>query len=123
MKKQSKRNIEVNGSGNGRARSREGWGRTVGAFALGAAAGSAVALLTAPASGKVTRKRIGRQMRILGNATERQLKQAKKLLSRQAVQLRGAAVEKIGHTREWLQERIAANGNNVKHLRKAAAHS
>ncbi len=101
---------------------RREWVKTAGVFALGAAAGSAVALLTAPASGKVTRKRIGIKIRSLKNATGRQLKQAKKLLSRKADDLRGAAAEKFGHTREWLSERIATNGNG-KHARRVAAHS
>ncbi len=102
--------------------SRKQIARAVGAFALGAAAGSAVALLTAPASGKVTRRRIGMKFKAIKNATGKQLKQAKKILSQRAEDLREAAAVKIGQSKEWLAERMASNGNG-RHVRKLAAHS
>jgi gas vesicle protein len=110
------------GSNGHRGGSRKQLAKTLGVFALGAAAGSAVALLTAPASGKVTRKRIGMKFRSVKNAAGKQIKGAKKLLSQKALVLRREAAEKIGKSREWLVDRMATNGNG-KHARKLAAHS
>ncbi len=93
-----------------------GWrkaGLTAGGFALGAAVGSTLALLYAPTSGQVTRKRIGLKFRSWERATARQLQQTKKLLAKKAWHLREAASEKFGNTREWLVERMTSN--NGKH--------
>ena len=49
-------------------------GQNLGLFTLGATAGSILALLCAPASGRVTRKRIGMKFRSLERPTGRQLK-------------------------------------------------
>ena len=89
-----------------------GFGQTVGAFALGATAGSIIALLYAPASGRATRKRIGLKFRTLERSTGRQLLKAKKLLAKKAENLREAASEKLGNTREWLVERVGGNGKH-----------
>ncbi len=89
-------------------------GKMAGAFALGATAGSAAALLLAPASGRTTRKRIVSKFRSVGRSAARQLQQSKKLLAKKADFLKEAAVERIGGTREWLLERMP-NGNGKHH--------
>ena len=72
-------------------------GRTLGTFALGAAAGSIVALLYAPASGTVTRKR---------------LKMKFKAVQKSALVLKDAAAQRLGSARAWVTERLThANGN------------
>ena len=96
------------------------WGPAVGSFAAGAAAGSVLALLYAPASGKVTRKRIGMKFRSVGQSTNRQIKLAKKVLLKKAEGLRDAAGKKLGSTRDWLVERVS-NGNGKK-LRRRLLH-
>ena len=85
-------------------------GLTVGVFALGATAGSLLALLFAPASGRATRRRLGNQFR-----------QAKRLLAKKAGYLKEAATEKIGETREWLVDRVM-NGNGKHPVRHRIAH-
>ena len=85
-------------------------GHVAGAFALGATAGSAAALLLAPASGKITRKRIASKFRTMGRSANRGILQGKKMLAKKAVLLKDSAVERLGETREWLMERIP-NGN------------
>lgn len=86
----------------GQTRERSGLGRTVGVFALGATAGSVLALLFAPASGKETRKRI--QLRI------RELQQATSTLQR-------AATKKIKTARTWVMDHMP-NG----HVRRPTRH-
>ncbi len=101
-----------------------GWQRTLGAFAVGATAGSAIALLFAPASGRVTRKKIAWQFRSWGRSTTRQIQQTKKLLTRKAAGLKEAAVEKLGEGREWLMERVSNSSNGRHHpvSRRMAHH-
>lgn len=99
-----------------RMKGNRGWGRVglaTGTFAIGAAAGSVLALLFAPASGRAIRKRIGHQF-----------KQTQKLLAKKTGVLREAALDKLGETREWLQERVLAhsNGNGKRSLRRRALH-
>ena len=86
-----------------------GWRQAAGAFALGATAGSAAALLFAPASGRATRKRLVSK-----------LQQGQKLLAKKAGYLKDAAVERIGDTREWLVEHVP-NGRHPAH--RATRHS
>lgn len=95
--------------------------KTAGAFALGAAAGSIIALLYAPASGAVTRRRIGMKMRSLKTVAARKVVLARKTLAKKAGVLREAAAERLGHTREWLVDRVTASGNG-KHPAHRAAH-
>jgi len=78
------------------------FGRTVGVFALGAAAGSILALLYAPASGKETRKQIKMRMRAL---------------KQQTVQLRNEATERINGARQWVVEHLP-NGHAKRPLRR-----
>ena len=90
------------------------WGPTAGAFALGAAAGSAAALLFAPASGSVTRRRISQKFRAIERDTARQIQRAKRALVKRAGLLKQNAAEKLEDTREWLAERVASrNGKNA----------
>lgn len=96
-------------------------GRTAGAFALGAAAGSILALLYAPASGRATRRRIGLKVRTLKASTVRQVKQAKKLLIKKAGSLRDVAAEKLSSTRKWIAQNVP-NGNG-KHSRRVLTHA
>ncbi len=97
------------------------WGQAAGVFALGATAGSAAALLLAPASGRISRKKLASKFRSMGRTAARGLQQSKKLLTKKAGVLKEAAVERIGDTREWLMERIP-NGNGRHHTtpRRAA---
>lgn len=74
-----------------------GFGQTVGAFTLGATAGSLLALLMAPASGDATRKRIGRQFKSWQRSTVRELRQTGKNVTRRAGQWRVAAVRALHH--------------------------
>ncbi len=96
-------------------------GRNAGWVALGAAAGSAAALLCAPASGKATRKRIASEFRAMRRSTARQLNQTKRMLVKKARTLRGSASEKLEDTRDWLLERVAAgNGKHHPAARRSA---
>ena len=100
---------------------RYGRGLTIGAFALGATAGSVLALLFAPASGTVTRRRIGMKIRTYQRATSRQLVLAKKQLARQTEQMREAAAERLGQTRDWIVEHVVPkNGKHPAPHRVAA---
>ena len=95
-----------------------GWkklGQTAGTFALGATAGSLLALLYAPTSGRMVRRRIVMKLRSLQNSTLRQIKQTQRLLVKKAGTLRQVAFKKIGHTRDWFVEKTA-NGNGRKAL-------
>ena len=94
------------------------FGKLFGLFALGAAAGSLCGLLLAPASGRVTRKRIAMKFKSLEQEGSRQIKQAKKLLAKKAEDLRDAASEKLSQTKEWLVERVVSgNGKHPSHRR------
>lgn len=99
------------------------WQKTAGAFALGAAAGSAAALLLAPTSGRATRKKLVSKFRSMGRSANRQIQQSKKLLAKKAERWKDAAVERIGDTREWIMERVPSNGSGRHHpLPRRAAH-
>ena len=94
-------------------------GPTAGAFALGAAAGSAAALLLAPASGRTTRKNLASKFRSMGRSATRQLNHSKKLLAKKAVLLKDATAERLGDTREWIMERMP-NGKHHAMPRRTA---
>ena len=100
---------------------RGGFGRTVGALALGATAGSLLAFLYAPVSGPVIRRRIRRQVRVFQNTAARQLQRTRVQLIKQARQLRTAAAERVGETREWMLERLPV-GNGRHPVNHRAAH-
>lgn len=98
-------------------------GRSAGFFALGAAAGSAIALLFAPTSGRVLRKKLAGRARNLGRSTNRQIQQAKRMLLKRAGSLQRTAADKLEDTREWIVERMAPNGNGKRHgLPRRTAH-
>ena len=74
-------------------RQRKGTFRTVVAFALGATAGSLIALLYAPASGKVTRRRLAMKARSIQRTAIRRLGQTQRVLATKAEHVREAATE------------------------------
>ena len=100
---------------------RRGGLRTFLAFAFGATVGSLVALLYAPASGQITRRRIALKVRNLQRAAARRLGRTQRALATRALQVREAATE-------WISERFPhRNGNGrqvIRHrrVRHAAAH-
>jgi gas vesicle protein len=96
------------------------WGQAAGVFALGATAGSAAALLLAPASGRTSRKKLALKFRSMGRTAARGLQQSKKLLAKKAEGWKDATVERLGDTREWLMERIPS-GNSRHHPRPRRA--
>ena len=100
-----------------------GWVRDLGLFAVGATAGSVAALFYAPASGRVIRKRIALKFRSLERSTARGLNRTRKVLLRKVGDLREAAEEKLGHTREWLREHAVTNGRRPLHERRLAHHA
>ena len=72
--------------------------KTVGLFTLGAAIGSMAALLCAPASGRVTRRRINLRLRTLKRETTRQIGQS------------------IKQAQTWVLQRVSnGNGRRVHH--------
>ena len=78
-----------------------GIGRIVGSFALGAAAGSLLGILFAPASGQATRKRLR------AKAQEWQ---------RSVAQLRQEATKKLSSAREWMLHRVSHQSSNGRRL-------
>lgn len=105
-----------------KATRRRGMARNMGAFALGATAGSALALLFAPASGQVTRRRIAQRVRTLERSAARQLRQTGRVLAHKADDLREAAAGKLGETRQWLVRQVAhSNGNGHRRLARHRA--
>ena len=85
-------------------------GQTAGVFALGAAIGSGLSLLFAPAAGPVTRRKLGKEFQ-----------QARKVLTKKVDLLREAAVDKLGDTRQWLVKQIST-GNGRRPARQRVAH-
>ena len=88
------------------------------AFAVGATVGSVAALLYAPASGQVTRKRLAMKARTLQRAALRRLGQTQRELATRAERVREAATE-------WITEHVPhGNGRHpIRHrmIRHAAA--
>ncbi|GEM_PF-1064448 len=97
-----------------------GVGRTIGVFALGAATGGIVALLFAPASGRVTRRRIALKVRAMRRQTIQQLGRTKKLLARKAEDLRETTTEKLHDARAWVAHRLV-DGNGRHEVRHRSA--
>lgn len=93
--------------------------RTAVAFTLGATAGSLIALLCAPASGQVTRRRLLMKARSLRRSAARRLGQTRRALATQAEQVREAATE-------WISAHVPhGNGRQTvrrREVRHAAAH-
>lgn len=103
----------------------------VKAFAFGATAAAAIALLTAPASGKITRKRIGSKLRKVGRAMGRNVvkaeKQAERKLSklqretRRNVRKTGKVASKqVVQARKWVTEHMPMNGHAANGKAKTA---
>lgn len=90
--------------------------RTIGVFSLGAATGSVVALLFAPAAGKVTRKRIALKIKAARKTTVRRIGQASRVLARKAARLRVAATERIQNARQWVGHTMNGNGNGKRRI-------
>ena len=99
-------------------RRRGGAFRTAGVFALGAALGSIIALLYAPASGEVTRKRLAMKARTMRKAVVRRLGQTGRALTTRATVVRDAAGE-------WLAEHMGQrNGHrNGRAVRRQIRHA
>ena len=97
-------------------RQRGGGVRTFLAFALGATVGSIVALLYAPASGQVTRRRLAMKARTLQRAALRRLGETQRALATKAESVREAAAE-------WIGDHVPhGNGRHVRRpIRHAAA--
>ena len=90
-------------------RRRGGTFRTVAAFALGATAGSLIALLYAPASGKVTRRRLAMRVRNLQRKAARRIGETQRALATKADRVREAATE-------WIAEHVPhGNGRQIRH--------
>ena len=94
---------------------RIGKGRTVLAFALGAAAGSIIALLYAPASGQVTRRRLLLKAREAQRKAARKFVEAKKVLACKAEQVRESATD-------WIAEHVPHNGHGRRTARPRVLH-
>ena len=82
---------------------------------LGAAVGSIAALLYAPASGEMTRRRLGRKVRELRRTAARRIGQTQRVLARKAEDVREAAAG-------WITEHMPhGNGRPHRALRHATA--
>ena len=88
-------------------RRRGGALRTAGIFALGAALGSIIALLYAPASGKVTRRRLAMKARQLQREAARRLGETQRALVTRAEHVREAATE-------WIAEHVPNGRHPVR---------
>ena len=99
-------------------RQRGGGLRAFVAFALGATVGSVAALLYAPASGQVTRRRLAMKARALQRDALRRLGQTQRELATKAERVREAATE-------WITEHVPhGNGRHpIRHrtIRHATA--
>ena len=89
-------------------RRRGGAFRTVTAFGLRAAAGSIIALLYAPASGRVTRRRLAMRAQNLRRAAVRRIGQTQKVLACKAGEVREAAGT-------WIAEHMPRTNGNGRH--------
>ncbi len=85
---------------------RRGGLKTLAAFAAGAAIGSVTALLTAPASGAVTRRRLGKQVKRIKQNTARGIARTRKQLIHKADGVREQAAESLSSAREWMVTRV-----------------
>ena len=81
-------------------------------FVLGAAAGSIVSLLCAPAAGKVTRKRLAMRVKNMRKSATRRIGQTQRALAHKAVHVREAATE-------WIAEHVP-HGNGRHPIRHRA---
>jgi gas vesicle protein len=105
-------------------RRRGGAVKTVGVFALGAATGGVIALLFAPASGRVTRRRIAQKLRVMRREATQRIGSTGKLLARKAVTLRKAASQRLRYARSWVATHVS-NGHATpsRQPRRVAHHA
>ena len=94
---------------------RIGRGQAVLAFALGAAAGSIIALLYAPASGQVTRRRLVMKAREAQKKAVRKFGEAKRVRAGKAEAVRETATD-------WIAEHVPHNGHGRRGPRRRALH-
>ena len=87
--------------------------RTAGTFAIGAAVGSVVALLLAPVSGKVARKRIGMKLQNLQRRASRQFRSLERTASRKLG-------KQITSARSWMSNHLP-NGHARRSTRRRVA--
>ncbi len=104
-------------------RRRPGIFKTLGVFTLGAAAGSIVALLYAPASGKVTRRRLTLQARALRQRAAKELNRTQRALARRAGDLRDATTQRLTHAREWVVDHVTNGHGRQTNRRRIARHA
>ena len=90
--------------------------RSAAFFALGAAAGSVVALLYAPASGKVTRKRIAMKIRQARQVAGRRLVETRKALERHAGRMQRTA-------QGWITNHLPSTNGHQRPLRRRVRHA
>ena len=95
-------------------RVRGGMFRTATAFTLGAALGSVAALLYAPASGAVTRRRLALRVKNLQRTAARRIGQTGRILASKAGDVREAA-------RGWIVDHMP-HGNG-RHPRRVIRHA
>ena len=93
--------------------------QTAAAFALGATAGSLATLVCAPESGPVFRRHLAHKAQGVQRKALRQLGKTKRLIARQADQVRDAALESIDQARDWVVEKV----NGQLHLRRPLRRS
>lgn len=92
-------------------------GRTIAAFALGATLGSITALLFAPASGPVTRKRLLMKAKTARRQMGRKIQLAQRDVAHKAVLAREAATE-------WINEHVhTPNGHGRRPVRRQLRHA
>ena len=96
--------------------------QTIGAFALGAAAGSITALLLAPVSGQVARRRIGQRVRRIQQQAARRLDRTRRTLARRAESLREATAGQLEGARVWVNRHLG-NGHNRRTARRVLRHA
>ncbi len=89
-------------------------GRSVIAFALGATIGSLTALLFAPASGAITRKRLVLKAKHARRTMGRKLQLAQRVVTDRADQAREAATD-------WIAEHVQ-NGHSRRPARRHVLH-
>ena len=87
-------------------------GQTITAFALGAALGGIAALLFAPASGAVTRKRLLLKAKNVRRTMGRKIQLAQRVVTDRAVEARDAATE-------WITDHVS-NGHGRRPMRRHA---
>jgi len=97
--------------------------RTIGTFALGAAAGSLIMLLCAPASGRVIRRRIALEFQNARRSAGRKLTRTRRLLTRKVEGVRDVATEKFNGAREWLADRVGNGYGKHPYRRRAVRHA